>query len=151
MTLSRNRLIGALIVSLALNAFLLAGLAHHHWRRAFGGPPRIEHLIEHMQHVLPPADAAIVGAAFESYRTSLAPLMALLHGAPDNVRKALLADPLDVDALRAALEQMAATRNQVEGKVFEAILEVAPKLSLQGRRALIEMERHGMGPDHGPP
>ncbi len=141
-----------LTLSISLNLFL-AALIGAHWldrpppHHGPPGRPDPMRMAEDLAQALPPADGAILRAAFAAHTAALP--AQVVHGADpmDAVRRTLSADPFDRGALEAALADLQAGREAMEAAIGAALLDAATRMSPEGRRHLGEMPP----PRHRPP
>lgn len=123
---SRNLLIGGLLVSLGVNMFL-AGLALSRLRP----PPPINpmRMVDHIADQLPPADAAILREAVETRRVGMMEEELKMRTFPERLRAALQAEPFDPSAFAAVFGE-GCRRDSDFGS---AMVEAAQKMSPEGR------------------
>jgi uncharacterized membrane protein len=141
-------LIGALLVSVILNLFLLgvlAGFVPGAKHRSFGpmvlAAPHGEYMADWMTRYLNPPDAASFQAAFQ-------PQAAALKQAHDHVRQAIKdvatafeQDPPDRAALQTALDRLSQAKTEVNDVVEKIVQDADAKLSPEGRHRLAELAR----------
>ncbi|WP_044560960.1 periplasmic heavy metal sensor [Azospirillum sp. B4] len=138
----------ALILSLALNLFLLAFLGAQQWRQqvalhalppAIAGTPAgsaLANLLSQLAEQLPTEDRRLLRTAFVSHAAQFQEAQARFAAAMDQVRTEVDRTPLDIDALRAAIAN-AREQRQPMGPVLEDIMmDVLPKMSPEGRHVL---------------
>jgi uncharacterized membrane protein len=128
-----------LVVSLAVNLLLAGVIGAWLARPMFRGPPprpEIARVIERVSNRLPENDAVVLRRAYESHRAELAQQIARVRDARAAVRRALLAEPLDPDALSAAMAEVHAAREEVEDVMQAVMRDAAVSMSPEGRRTL---------------
>jgi uncharacterized membrane protein len=130
----------ALLATVALNLFLGSVIAGH-WLRAEPRGWSAATLIERRAERLAAPDAALLRAAFAQRQADLDGRFEALRAARAAAREAVAAEPLDVDALAAALAEIRARTDATQAGFHELYLALAPQLSPAGRRALFEHPR----------
>ncbi len=145
----RTTLIGALVVSVALN-LLIAGVLIG--RFSSRHPPT------------PPPGAWAAGELSAETRSrvrehmarqmeSVRPMRRELRDAQDGIRAAVLAEPYDPEALKAALARLRSVTSRYQQLLHEGLAEIAAELPVEERGALVRtaLERaHGGGRPPGP-
>ncbi|MBB6252392.1 periplasmic heavy metal sensor [Nitrospirillum iridis] len=138
----------ALILSLALNLFLLAFVGAQQWRqqaalRAL--PPSIARtpagnvlatLFGQLAAQLPPDDRRLLRSAILSHTPQLEQTQARFAAAMDQVRTEIDRTPLDTAALRAAMAQAREQRQPLGPVLEDIVMEVLPQMSAEGRHIL---------------
>ena len=145
-----------LIASVALNLFLLGGIAG----ALLLGPPRHgfpghggghEGLGE-PGHRLSPAGQQALRALHEGDREALRPQVEALQAARQAMAQAFAAEPFDPAALAAAQARMLATEQALGAAMGARISRLAATLSAEDRQAFAQnMRRLPMGPPGGGP
>jgi len=129
------------LLATAAAVHLLKGPPHH-------PPPGPEHIIDHVAGILPPADAAIVRAAFDRHKAALESNETLARTLPERLSAILRVEPLDEAALRAVVTEGRAAHTLMNDALTDTLLEAAPKISPEGRARLADMRPPG---PPGPP
>ncbi len=134
----------ALVASLALNLFIVAfilGQATRGYlddgRRPFDrGSPRVDwgQVVDHLPREARDQARVIVRESGERMRVILPDL----QRARDAAGRALLADPYDQDAARAAFAEVRQYTDQVQEVIQEGLLQLAIELTPEERRRLFE-------------
>lgn len=151
--------------SLLLNVFFAGVIVALALPMLFGPPPRPPHgphdplaMADRMAETLPPADAAILRAAFAQQTDALRAAHRQMESFPDRVRDALDAEPFRIDALAAVFADGRATRVAIEDAISASILDAAATMSPDGRHRLADWRPGGPGrlppppgPDGPPP
>ena len=141
-------LLGVLIVSVAIN-LLLAGV----FLGRLAGPERAPRPVDPIMGVrrlirdLPEERAAALAERYRAYFSALRPRFREIRASQQELREAMLTEPLDRDAARRA---MATFQNQLrdsQGDAHEAFVELLAALTLEERQQLITFmstpPRHG--------
>jgi len=127
-------------VSIALNLFFAAFLGAQAWR-AHQAMPEAERglaqgIVQQLAAKLPPEDAKLLR------RTFLAKLPAILAAQGESadgleqLRSDIAHAPLDMDKIRADLQPIRDGRQKSRAAVEDALLDLLPGLSPEGRQAL---------------
>ncbi len=136
----------ALLLSLALNLFLLAVIGTHVLRsRQFQSdiatqPPLQRALIE-AEAALSPADRTAFDKALLAGETSFGPAADQMAIARQNLAEAVLAQPYNPAATAAAFDHWQASWGQFQSAFRAPLLNALNAISPQGRRALVEARR----------
>jgi uncharacterized membrane protein len=136
---SRRRWRVALIVSLALNLFLVGLVGIWAVRPMFRGPPSppdFSRTIDRMAHRLSDADAAILRRAYAAHRDSILQRSREVETARRTVRRTLRSEPFDPDALAHAMDDIRKARTAFEQTLQDVMREAAAEISPDGRRIL---------------
>lgn len=140
-----------LAVSVALNTFLVGREAAHQLRPR-PDPLSVEHIVRRLEHRLPDADRDVFRAAIETRADRLHHAGLALRAARADLRAALTAAPVDQAALAQACTRTRRTAQATYAIVHEALVDAAPRLSAQGRRALLRPMPAGKSlPTSNPP
>lgn len=138
-----------LVVSLALNLALIGHLGWRYLTRPVHpppGPPSPVRMIEHLSTRLSPEDAAKARAWAEAAEPEARAAEAEMQTAVAAMDRELRRDPPDEAALGQALDHLQAA-HQRSGRNMESLIrDLAPRLSVEGRRALIERGPPGRRP-----
>lgn len=124
---------GALGASLALN-LVLGGLLLT--RPASGGPPSISRMQAQIERALPEADRAVFRAAVDAGRPRYEPLLQALRESRPPVREALVREPFDAAALRAAMAGSRQRWQEFSAQFDDSLAEGLAALSPEGRRLI---------------
>ena len=147
-----RRLAYLLIVSLAVNLFL-GGLYAGQWLEDWRRGPDFRHLGPMRFHFGAfvddlPRDAQVMARdAVERHRGELRAAIGGLRQARRDARAALRAEPFVPQDLEAALSALRQHAGEAHLAMHRAMLELTPKLSPEGRRALADSLG---GPPHRP-
>lgn len=125
-----------LAVSVALNTFLVGREAAQQLRPR-PDPLSVEQIVRRLEHRLPDADRKVFRAAIASRADRLDHAGLALRAARTDLRTALTAAPVDQAALAQACDRTRRTAEATYAVVHEALVDAAPGLSAQGRRALL--------------
>jgi uncharacterized membrane protein len=128
-----------LVVSLALNLFLVGVVGVWAVKPLFRGPPsqpEMGRVIDRMANRLQPGDAAILRGAYDKRRDRVAKLSVDLREAREKMRRSLRADPFDPAALEEAMGGVRHTRTEFEETLQDIVREGAAAMSSDGRRML---------------
>lgn len=148
--------------SLALNAFILAfagaqTLRARHPEKilAVVGTDRVAgaiaaSIMAQLPEKLPAADGELLRKSFAAKVPELAALRAQLSQADEQVRVDVARLPFDNERLRADLLKSRMLRRQLGPLVEEMLLDVMPKLSDEGRRAISQYRLRIDHPDVTP-
>ncbi len=156
MRLSR-RLAVVLAVSLALNLFL-GGMITAHW--LLRGPPPHERggrfFDRHAAlQAIGEEHRALVESIWARNEPELRERMHAVRAARREVRRQLMSDPLDREALALAHESLAARAQEAHARMRANIAEIATALPAEARRRYFEASfrrrRHGGDGPFGPP
>lgn len=129
-----------LLGSLALNLFFV-GIAIAMAVRAPPSPSWDRNVfvrVERLAAALPSADADRLRAAIDANRQALEGAQTQYHAAQDEIRSALRQEPFQLAAMRAAMMQSRAARQNFD-QILQAIFaEAASKMSHTGRQAMAD-------------
>jgi len=132
----------ALLVALALNLFLGSVIAGH-WMQSSQRSWSATSIVERRAERLPGADATVLRTVFEARRADLEASFDALRAAREQARAAAGAEPFEAEVLAGALAEVRARTHDLHEGFHELYLEVAPRLSAEGRRALFERRHAG--------
>jgi len=127
-----------LLGSLALNLFFV-GVAVAMAIRAPSPPAWDRNIfvrVEHIADTLPPADADILRGQINANRQLIDEAQTRYHAAQDSIHAALRHEPFDVSAMRAAMAQTRAARQQFDQVIQGVFAFAASQMSPAGRMAL---------------
>jgi uncharacterized membrane protein len=139
-----------LLGSLTLNLLFVgaaAAMAVQHSNTAAPLQPvvGIQHSFEqHFNRIaasLPPADATIMRAEFRAQAVKLAAAQAEIRLSQEAVRNSLRAEPFDPTAVRLAMEETSAARNDFQQLVHNVVAAAITKMSPAGREMLADWPR----------
>ncbi len=141
----------AIILSVALNLFLVAFLGAQIWRlRHPGGVLALatsrglatgavtQLVLRQLIEKLPPADAAIFRNAFAARLPEMIMLQRQSIEAMEQARTDIARLPYDNDKVRADLNAGRAARQKIGPLLEETLLDILPRMSEEGRRTLSE-------------
>jgi uncharacterized membrane protein len=131
--------------SILLNVFLLATLVVQHFT-APPHPPGPGQAMDHLADSLPPADGALLRAAFDADLAALDRSHAEMDRIGTELRAVLARDPFDKGAFRALLvesDQLHAAFGRALTQTFPDVVE---KLSAEGRHKMAEGHFPGSPP-----
>lgn len=141
-------LVIGLAVSIVLNLGLvgfIAGRIHHPKGMMMAGAAM---QMMKMARALPEQDRTLVRDTLKQHRDMLKNLAQNHRAGRDAVKDALTTEPFDLAKLTAALaasrEQSNAARDQME----KLLIEIAPKISPEGRQKLASLRQKNAGRDH---
>jgi uncharacterized membrane protein len=140
---ARYLLLGSLTLNLAFVG-AAAAMAVQHSNTAAPLQPvvGIQHSFEqHFNRIaasLPPADARIMRAEFRGQAGKLAAAQAQVRLAQEAVRDSLRAQPFDPAAVRLAMEETSAARNDFYQLVHNVVAAATTKMSPTGREMLAD-------------
>lgn len=130
-----------LLGSLALNLFFI-GLTVALAIRGPSSPPTYDRdvfvRVERLAASLPAADGAILRAQIESNRTTIQEAQRSHRAAQNGIRDALRREPFDAQAVRAAMAQTRAARQNFDQTIQGVIASAAIEMSPAGRHALAD-------------
>jgi uncharacterized membrane protein len=127
-----------LLGSLALNLFFI-GIAIAFFVRepVLGSRDRnMAARIERIAETLPPADADKLRGQFQANRTAVETARANLDAAREATRETLRHDPFNADAMRAAMAQIRAARQNYDQVLHGIVSGAAAQMTPAGRRDL---------------
>jgi len=136
-------------LSVALNLFFVAFLGAQFWRsqgieglfapattsNAGAGPFR-RAVLRQLVARLPPEDGRVLRAGFVARLPELVRLQRQSVAAAEQVRADIAASPLDLEKLRTDMRAAREARQQLAPVIEEALLDVVPRMSDEGRRIL---------------
>jgi uncharacterized membrane protein len=132
-----------LIGSLALNLFFI-GLIASMAVRSLGPAPEVPSnrrdsaRIESIAATLPPADAARLRAEFANRRATIEAAREDIARAQDGIRATLRAEPFDAEAMRRAMADTRAARENLYQNIGSVISTAAAEMSQAGRNKLAD-------------
>jgi uncharacterized membrane protein len=132
--------------SLALNLFFVgaagAYLVHQYGTTSTPTSPRLDRSvagrIERIAATLPPADADILRATFRADTAQVETAQAALRREQDAVRGTLRAEPFNVAAMRAAMADTRAARQNFDLVLHDMVAVAASRMSVAGRNKLAD-------------
>jgi uncharacterized membrane protein len=142
----RYLLLGSLTLNLAFVG-AAAAMAVQHSNTAAPLQPvvGIQHSFEQhfnrMAASLPPADAIIMRAEFRAQAVKLATVQAQIRLSQEAVRNSLRAQPFDPAAVRIAMAETSAARNDFYQLVHNVVAAATAKMSPAGREMLADWPR----------
>jgi uncharacterized membrane protein len=142
----RARLRWLLLGSLALNLFFAGAAGAVAFRYSSPVPlatvTRIDHSLagrlDRIAANLPPADAALLRTQLRQEAIKVAAAQADLRLSEEDIRKSLRAQPFDADAMRTAMAENRAARENIVQVLHDTIASAASKMSLVGRTKLAD-------------
>lgn len=135
-----------MLFSVALNLFLI-GVGATMFARSYFAPPSVTTVtidrsararIERIAETLPPADAAIMRAAYRDNAATLDAARAATDAGVARIKASFRAEPYDIQATRAATAETRAKFMQFLALVHDAMAQAAGKMSPEGRERLAE-------------
>lgn len=135
-----------MLFSVALNLFLI-GVGATMLARSYFAPPAITTVtidrsasarIERIAATLPPADAAIMRAAYRDNAATMDAARAEVDAGVARIKASFRAEPYDVEATRKATADTRAKFMRFLALVHDAIAQAAAKMSPEGRARLAE-------------
>jgi hypothetical protein len=87
---------------------------------------------------LPANDAQVMRSEIHADEEKVAAAQADLRLSQEEVRNSLRAEPFDVEAMRAAMEQVQAARENYHMVLHDLVAAAAPKMSVVGRNKLAD-------------
>ncbi len=130
-----------LLGSLALNLFFVGAAV----ALAVRGPAPVSPFdrdvfvrIDRLSATLPPADAAQLRAQIEANRAAIKATQRSYRAAQDLIRQALRREPFDPEAMRAAMSQTRAARQNFDQTIQGVVAQAAGDMSPAGRNALAD-------------
>ena len=147
---------GCLLVSLALNVFLVSGLVGR-YARDHGPGPEMMMGFRGITDGLPDSARETVRESFRARRGEIGRERRDLREARRRVADALAAEPFDPAAARRAFEGLREANGELARVAQDALVEAAAKLPPQQRREILERRPRtprpppGDGPPPGPP
>jgi len=134
------------LISVALNLFFIA-IAGTWLARSYFAPPAVVTVtidrsagarIERIAQTLPPADAAIMRAAYRDNAAVLDASRAEVDRAVADIKQSFRAEPYNIDTTRKAMADARINQSRVIELLHEGIASAAAKRSLAGRAKLAE-------------
>jgi len=155
-------LVAALVVSVGLNLFV-AGvwigreLSGGPERRA-GAPARMDFNIRRLASYLPEAEQRQLRRLMKDHRRSMKATFKGMRVSEKRIRTLMLAETVDREALKAALDEHEQVARQLQGPVKSIILDVVAKLDRETRQKIADemfsrrnrLRRGHPGPGRGP-
>jgi uncharacterized membrane protein len=89
--------------------------------------------LDHLAAALPLTDAQLMRSEIRADEVRVAAAQADLRLAQEEARKSLRAEPFDIDAMRAAMQQVQMARENYHLVLHEVIEATVPKMSVVGR------------------
>lgn len=142
----------AIVLSIALNVFLIAFIGVQIWRyrdptgflslattRSFASGEIAQTLIARLSDRLPPQDAALLRQAFVARLPDLVRLQRQSFEAVEQVRRDVGEPSYDDAKVRADMDSARASAQKIRPVVEEILLDVLPRMSPEGRKALSEI------------
>ena len=129
-----------LLGSLALNLFFV-GAAVAIAIRAPATPTWDRNVfvrVERIATTLPPSDAGLLRGQIDANRAAIEDTQTKYRTAQDGIRATLRQEPFDPAALRAAMAETRAARQNFDQVVQGVFASVAPQMSAAGRHALAD-------------
>lgn len=138
-------LVGAAIVSLCLNLFLV-GLMAGHWvygpRFGPGGPGPRPHGVEAMIAGLPEDVRPLFKKSFEAAKPQFDAARSQIRAARDKLAQAAEADPFDPAALDSAFHDLQQAMDAMALTAHQTIREILPQIPAKERHDLVEQWLH---------
>ncbi len=146
-------LIIGLVVSVLLNVALIGAFVGRHWAEGIGPPRGGNPLFGIMRftRTLPETRQAELSATLREYQQAARPNIRMLRSRQEAFRAAMLAEPLDSQAVRASLDALQQALAEQHKAGHEALVKVLQNLTVEERESLDEQLRHRRPPRHGPP
>ena len=126
-------LAGSLLLNAILAGFILGQLRGEAFARSTA-----RHLQE-MSANIPPAVETVIASAFETERLPLSEAMRATRAAQDESAAIVRRDPLDLDALDAALTRIRAGQDATLVSLHRAMRSAGAKLDPQGREMVAQL------------
>lgn len=129
-----------LLASLAVNLFFI-GVAVALLVRAPAKPTYDRNVfvrIDRLAATLPPSDGAKMRAEIAAHHDSVAAAQTNYRAAQDAIRATLRQEPFDENAMRAAMVQTRAARQNFDQAIQSVVALAAAEMSPAGRRALAD-------------
>ena len=135
-----------LVGSLALNLFFVGAAGAVAFRYSSPVPlttvARIDHSLtgrlDRIATSLPPADAELLRTQLRDEAVKVAAAQADLRLSQEDVRKSLRAQPFDAEAMRTAMAENRAARENFDQVLHDTIASAAAKMSVVGRTKLAD-------------
>ena len=131
--------------SLALNVLFLGAtgaVALHTGSIPLSAVARIDHSgtdrLDRVAASLPANDAQVMRSEIRADEEKVAAAQADLRLSQEEVRNSLRAEPFDLEAMRAAMEQVQVARENYHTVLHELVAAAAPRLSIVGRNKLAD-------------
>jgi uncharacterized membrane protein len=133
------------LASLALNLFLIGAAGalavRHYVAPAATSAPvdrSVAGRIGRIAATLPTADADILRTAFAADGGPVTAAQAALRKSQEDVRQALRAEPLDLNALRGAMAETRDARQNFDRLLYDLVATAAAKMTVAGRNKLAD-------------
>jgi uncharacterized membrane protein len=129
-----------LLGSLALNLFFV-GIALAMAIRAPASPAWDRNVfvrVERIAATLPPADSDLLRGQIAANRVTIEEAQTRYRAAQDTIRATLRQDPFEPAAMRAAMAQTRAARQNFDQTIQGVLAELASQMSSAGRHALAD-------------
>jgi uncharacterized membrane protein len=135
-----------LLASLVLNLFFVGAAGAVAFRFSSAVPlsnvARIQHgatdRLDRLAATLPSTDAQLMRSELRAEAVKVATAQADLRLSQDEFRNSLRAEPFDLDAMRAAMDQVRAARDNFDLVLHDVIAASAVKMSVVGRNKLAD-------------
>ena len=136
---------GIILWSLALNVFLICGIAafllssalHHSVPARTGGPAR---QFEMLASRLPAEDATVLRTEFGKNSEAIEEAHKAAHRTRDAVRTALSAEPYNTEATRKSIAEAEAAHLRLDSLLQDVIASAAGKMTSAGRSKLADFQ-----------
>jgi uncharacterized membrane protein len=128
-----------LLCSLALNLFFIGGAIAMVVRAPAPTYDRNVFVrVDRLAATLPPADGDKLRSEINAHHAAIEDAQTKYRAAQDAIRQTLRQDPLDVAAMRAAMTQTRAARQNFDQTIQGVVASAAAQMSLAGRNALAD-------------
>ncbi|HVV60814.1 MAG TPA: periplasmic heavy metal sensor [Pseudolabrys sp.] len=128
-----------LLCSLALNLFFIGGAIAMVVRAPAPTYDRNVFVrVDRLAATLPPADGDKLRTEVNAHHAAIEDAQTKYRAAQDAIRQTLRQDPLDVAAMRAAMTQTRAARQNFDQTIQGVVASAAAQMSLAGRNALAD-------------
>ena len=127
-----------LLASLALNLFFVGATIAMLVRSPAPPDRSVSARIERLAATLPSPDAGKLRGEYIANRTALEQARTGYDNARDTIRQALRREPFDLEAMRAAMSQTRAARQNFDQVLQSAIAAAAAQMSQDGRNKLAD-------------
>jgi uncharacterized membrane protein len=136
---------GIVLWSLALNVFLICGIAAFLLSSSLqkpvhasgGGPAR---QFEMLASRLPPEDATVLRTEYGKKSEAIEEAHSAAHRTRDAVRAALSAEPYEIEATRKAISEAEAAHLRLDSLLQDVIASAAGKMTSAGRGKLADFQ-----------
>ena len=136
-------LLAVLVVSLLLNGLVVGAVASR-WQAMHAGPPVLgsssNAQLFGFAVTLPPDRRREVWSAVEADRAAIRPLREAVHGARDEARKTLLAEPFDAERYAVAQKRLFDAEQAMRLRAIDAVQAIAKQLTPKERAAFARWE-----------